>query len=197
MCRLGLVSKFWRLVLVSCRLLKPTYRSRLGLGRWAPRSRAFTSRAHPCRVMVISSMHSISHTPHCPHQLAHSCDSLTGAGQWREMQLCICDRLYDVTRLVQLHLAQFRPWMAAYCRGVNKACSSMWREETVKCDQPPVMTWHSPPPIHCLYLWQLHQLYMSAFKLNTCQEKSLATWKCQQFYWSTSRTVLYIGLDGS
>jgi len=38
MARLGLVSKFWRL---------GWWSKCLGLGRWASRSRAFTSRAHP------------------------------------------------------------------------------------------------------------------------------------------------------
>jgi len=37
-----------RLVSVSSRNFNVSSRSRLGLGRWASRSRAFTSRAHPC-----------------------------------------------------------------------------------------------------------------------------------------------------
>ena len=44
------LESYKRLVSVSSRLVKPTSRSRLGLGRWASRSRAFTSRAHPCQM---------------------------------------------------------------------------------------------------------------------------------------------------
>jgi len=47
--RLGIVSKFKRLVSVSSRLLRPTSLSRLGLGRLTSWSRPLTSRAHPCQ----------------------------------------------------------------------------------------------------------------------------------------------------
>jgi len=42
------LESYKRLVSVSSRLVKPTSQSRLSLGKWASRSRAFTSRTHPC-----------------------------------------------------------------------------------------------------------------------------------------------------